>query len=654
MKTMNKYLVVATGIMMLAGTLRANQAVNIDFQPNNTNGVGYEVDYSGAGAYDDGTNVWNMVGPVQTNVGPDESGGWFEGGYTCSNLVDSTGANSGMNFYTWDGDFIAFRPETATYTNSFANDAKGLMGDYISIFADAWSRAVFVEGLATNQAYDLYLYGSGPWGRNTKFDVRCDTDMNKNWGFEQWVGSATTTGSGTSHNLTLGTDYVKFTFTTGADKDTLWIEYTGVLPDNGASFNGLQLVALDYVPHPPEFLEAPTNQVLVVGSNYAWTVTATNAVLVDDVISLSAEWLSAGATFDPVVGTNGVSGTLNWTPTESGWQTITFVATNSDGSTSASTTFDVRSQELTEPIVSVLNLDFQPGAAGVAGGGHWSTTYFGQGALPDPGNDLWNSVDPLITDSIVDVADESGGEFWGGSFAGLINSDGSASVMTVTIPTNDIASAYAHPASNPNYWVFADDAKGLMADYFLVFGATRSLFIEGLTPGTPYELCLYGMGQWNRDTQFSIRCDTNTAMSFATAQWIGSKRTDAIEASHNLTENIDYVRFRFTPDAGMDTLWIEYTNASGSDSCPFNGLQLAALVPAGPQDPPVITGLSVSGTDVSLSWTDDGKGTYTIMRKTDLTAATWDNVVSNLPAGLGTTNVTASAANQEFYQIKGE
>jgi len=71
--------------------------------------------------------------------------------------------------------------------------------------------------------------------------------MNKNWGSEQWVGGAATTGASGTHNLTEGADYVKFTFTTATDMDTLWIEYKGVAPDDFASFNGLQLAA---VPEP--------------------------------------------------------------------------------------------------------------------------------------------------------------------------------------------------------------------------------------------------------------------------------------------------------------------------------------------------------------------------------------------------------------------
>lgn len=76
--------------------------------------------------------------------------------------------------------------------------------------------------------------------------------------------------------------------------------------------------------------------------------------------------------------------------------------------------------------------------------------------------------------------------------------------------------------------------------------------------------------------------------------------------------------------------------------------------PSIPTVSPVITSITADGTDVTLSWTDEGLGTYTIQRTFNLLVPAWNDVLSGLPAGLGTTNVTASGAAQEFYQLIGE
>lgn len=83
-------------------------------------------------------------------------------------------------------------------------------------------------------------------------------------------------------------------------------------------------------------------------------------------------------------------------------------------------------------------------------------------------------------------------------------------------------------------------------------------------------------------------------------------------------------------------------------------LEVYETVTTGPTVDPVFTSIVVNGSDVTLSWTDEGVGTYSIQHKTNLTDVTWSNVMTNLPAGLGSTNVTASGADQEFYQIIGE
>ncbi|MDF7799292.1 Ig-like domain-containing protein [Pontiellaceae bacterium B1224] len=70
-----------------------------------------------------------------------------------------------------------------------------------------------------------------------------------------------------------------------------------------------------------------------------------------------------------------------------------------------------------------------------------------------------------------------------------------------------------------------------------------------------------------------------------------------------------------------------------------------------PTEEPVIQEFSVDGSTVTLSWTTQDLGLYSLQRKSDLVNGVWDTVLSDLPAGSTTTNVSASGANQEFYQV---
>jgi len=94
----------------------------------------------------------------------------------------------------------------------------------------------------------------------------------------------------------------------------------------------------------------------------------------------------------------------------------------------------------------------------------------------------------------------------------------------------------------------------------------------------------------------------------------------------------------------------------------YNGIMTAsevaahyadALASIGPTVPPVIQSIAYSSGIVTLSWTAENKGTYSVWRKTNLTDPSWSVVLSNLPAGNFTTNFPAGGA-QEFYQIRGE
>ncbi|MBU0679693.1 MAG: PEP-CTERM sorting domain-containing protein [Verrucomicrobia bacterium] len=246
--------------------LSATVVVNVDFQPS---GGSYSVNYSGQGAYSDpGNNTWNVVAPTPDSPSDDgfEYGGYYSGGNGISGqaLVTSSGSGSGMTLSTADGVALAMDTDHGGY-GDIATDATGLMSDYLQMDSDGFARSVFVEGLTVGLYYNLYLYGAGPWDRDTTFDVRLDDDTAKDYGGAQYVGQKTTDATTGSHTLTANADYVLFSFTPAAGMDTLWIEYKGDGDgDNIAPFNGFQLIESDEEPPPGGAVPEPSTAFLLV------------------------------------------------------------------------------------------------------------------------------------------------------------------------------------------------------------------------------------------------------------------------------------------------------------------------------------------------------------------------------------------------------
>jgi len=94
----------------------------------------------------------------------------------------------------------------------------------------------------------------------------------------------------------------------------------------------------------------------------------------------------------------------------------------------------------------------------------------------------------------------------------------------------------------------------------------------------------------------------------------------------------------------------------------YNGIMTASgvaaryaevLASSAPTIAPVIQSITYSSGIVTLTWTAEDKGIYSIWRKTSLTDPGWSVVLSNLPAGNFSTNF-AAGGTQEFYQIRGE
>lgn len=74
-------------------------------------------------------------------------------------------------------------------------------------------------------------------------------------------------------------------------------------------------------------------------------------------------------------------------------------------------------------------------------------------------------------------------------------------------------------------------------------------------------------------------------------------------------------------------------------------------------DPYDITSIVVFGGNAALTWESQSGATYKILRKTDLTGSTWNEVKTGIAsAGDGTTSdsVTVSGADEEFYRVQGE
>lgn len=101
----------------------------------------------------------------------------------------------------------------------------------------------------------------------------------------------------------------------------------------------------------PEFIPALNDQNVTLGDNVSLTVTVTNGVNTNDVITLSAIVLPGDADFPTVEGTGTVSSALSWTPTNSGTYKVTFLAEGSDDLDSASIYVYVTSAE--SPVISL-------------------------------------------------------------------------------------------------------------------------------------------------------------------------------------------------------------------------------------------------------------------------------------------------------------
>lgn len=166
-----------------------------------------------------------------------------------------------------------------------------------------------------------------------------------------------------------------------------------------------------------------------------------------------------------------------------------------------------------------------------------NSVYVGQGAFADVGNDFWNDVQSTTGAS------------------NLIASNGTtATGVSVSISGVNGLGTGTTPSFAP-----------LLFDQYLHFGGNPASFtISGLTPGTPYELYLYGQsgtgGATDRMVDFTINGVTQTI----TGANVGS-----------FISGVNFVMFALTP--GSSSVSGSFVQNPGTGEGNFSGLQIAAI-----------------------------------------------------------------------------
>lgn len=181
-----------------------------------------------------------------------------------------------------------------------------------------------------------------------------------------------------------------------------------------------------------------------------------------------------------------------------------------------------------------------------------------------------------------------------------------------------------------------------------------TLSISGLPADVGATVYVYGAGnELNRGATWSLAVSNQTTNGITSATTLYNGLSDGRDLTLTNSQGSCWEVISGTTDSSGDLTIDIDPNLIGQIY--IQGLQVQLdLPPDGPTAGPVIESIEVSGSNVTLSWTAENVGVYSILRKTDLDATNWFTVVSNLPPGNLTTNVTASGADAEFYQIKGE
>lgn len=265
----------------------------------------------------------------------------------------------------------------------------------------------------------------------------------------------------------------------------------------------------------------------------------------------------------------------------------------------------------------IINVDFQPGSTGEGA----STNFSGQGAILDPGNNVWNAVAPNTTG-------EFNGEFGTGGFFSfaentytsvLVDSTGAATPVTVVVnkapPANPAESerSFALWSTNSSVVNLATNAVALMSDFLIARNEgfdSNLVTINNLTTGGIYNLVLYGAGDFaSRNTMFIVGDRTKAT-------------TGVPEVPHGLTEGQDYVVFNGVVAQG-GSIAITYLNGGEHEEGNFCGFQIQEADPVG------ITTVTVSAVQ-GLSFASVSDAIYRLQSTTNLLAQEWQTAPGTL------------------------
>lgn len=185
--------------------------------------------------------------------------------------------------------------------------------------------------------------------------------------------------------------------------------------------------------------------------------------------------------------------------------------------------------------------------------------------------------------------------------------------------------------------------------------------VEGLENGV-YNAYVYFWGPGPQIVKIGAALTNNPSGSLPVYTQEHADASDAMTNSFSNTVIVEEAdRNMYQVDLGLVTVtdgildvYIDDEANGGFDSTVwYDGIGYKYVSAGGPEYAPVITSISVSGSTVTLSWTADDAGSYTIERKSSLTGK-WSPVETGLPAGNSIRSVPAGGGSTEFYRITAE